>query len=645
MKTILLIIFILFKIQLIHSTCIKYYNFCIQCDNRRDLCDYCIFPVFKPDLEGGCVGSKICMEDYNLCLQCNQDSTLCQKCEEGYIPDNNGGCTLTKNCDVSYHGSCQTCLQNYSLVNDGQPYLECKKLPKEKDPYCKNYDDEGICIECLDNYFLTHGNKKCSNVNYCNIFENEKCTECISGFYLDKKDLNSCKPYNDIFYYCKESEDGEKCSLCRDGFYLSQDNNCTITPHCLESNPNSYYCQKCEDNYHLTSEGSCSITEHCKTIQKPDEGKCYICEKNYYLNTKTGFCLSNQEDNDFKNCEKGSDECESCVIYYHLGEDKKCSKSLNCLESLDGTCVKCSEDFFLTKNNKCIGTNHCIISDDYYRCEECEIGFFYNYTGNECVDDEEFEQKFKNCKNIDYIGENCFECRNNYYLNKTDNKCYLSEENDKLYKCAEIDAQNNCTKCEKNYFLGKLDNKCTSIYGCYKSENVDRCIQCGPDYCLTNGLCNYTSIIGDNEIGYCYKCSETNENGIGCKTCFDGYSLSDDGLCINLDYCEEKEDKECLKCKDDVYNEYGWHLSFCINKQFGCVENYNENCLRCDDIYDMDQCSECSEGYRVEEGECVACTEGCIKCSDDDNCLKCDNGYELVRIEEDQIICEKKELI
>ena len=77
----------------------------------------------------------------------------------------------------------------------------------------------------------------------------------------------------------------------------------------------------------------------------------------------------------------------------------------------------------------------------------------------------------------------------------------------------------------------------------------------------------------------------------------DGYSLSDDGLCINLDYCEEKENKECLKCKDDVYNEYGWHLSFCINKQLGCVENYNENCLRCDDIHDMDQCSECSEGW------------------------------------------------
>ena len=85
---------------------------------------------------------------------------------------------------------------------------------------------------------------------------------------------------------------------------------------------------------------------------------------------------------------------------------------MNCSESLNGTCIKCSEGAFLTKNNKCVETNHCILSDDYYRCEECEISFFYNYTCNECVDDKEFEQKFKICKNIDYIGENCFECRN-----------------------------------------------------------------------------------------------------------------------------------------------------------------------------------------------------------------------------------------
>ena len=647
MKILFQILFFCFKIKFIlNHVCMRYYNFCIQCNEKSNLCDYCFFSVFKPDLEGGCIGAKKCIPEYNLCLECNQDLTLCQKCEEGYSPDNNGGCTFTKNCDVSFRGSCQTCLQNFSLVNDGKPYLECKKLPKEEDrsPYCKKYNEEGICEECLDNYFLTHGNKKCTQIFYCNYLEKEKCIECIPGFYLDKKDNNICKSYNDKFFYCKESEDGEKCSLCREGFYLSQNNKCVITPHCIESKPNTYYCQKCEDNFYLTLEGSCSITEHCKNIISPQLGKCYICEKNYYLNTETGFCKSNQEDNIFKYCEKGSEFCESCIIYYYLGEDNKCSKSKNCSESIDGTCIQCSEGTFLTKNNKCAETDNCILVDDYYKCIECETGFYYNTTSNECINDEDNDEKFKNCKNLDIAGKKCFECRNNYYLNKTDNKCYLSQENEKLIKCAEINEQEMCIKCEKNYYLGNLDNKCSSIYGCYKSENSEKCIECSPNYCLTNGKCNYTEIIPENSVGFCYKCLETNENGKGCKKCFDGFSLSENGFCQNFDYCEEKKDNECLKCKQNYKDEYGFNLSFCINEIFGCVEINNDNCLRCDDIYDLDKCTKCFEGYRVEDGKCVKCKEGCAECTDEKNCGSCLEGYFVKNkenIDNYNVECEK----
>ena len=627
MKIIFQLLFLFFQIKIFQNkNCIKYYNFCIQCNENTDLCDYCLFPVFKPDLSGGCQGIKNCTQKNNFCSECNQDSTLCQNCEAGYFPDNNGGCSLAKNCEVSYRGDCQICKKNYSLVNDGKSYLECKKIPIEVDPYCKKYDDEGICIECIDDYFLTHGNKKCTKVFYCNNLQNDKCTECIPGFYLDKKDNNICKAYNDILYYCKETTDGEKCSLCRDGFFLSKDNRCVVSPNCLESKPKTYLCQECDDGYFLTSGGDCSITDHCKHLLTPDSGKCYICEQNYYVNTKTGMCKSNQEDNKFKYCDKGSDFCESCIIYYHLGEDHKCSKSRNCSESVDAVCMKCDNTTYLTENNKCIGTDHCILSDDYYRCIQCEEGYFYNYTSNGCISDEDYEE-FKNCKNLDYTGENCFECRKNYYLNKTDNKCYLAKEKSNLYKCSEINEKGVCTKCENKYYLGKLDNKCSSIYGCEKSENVNTCLQCNSRYCLTDGRCNYTDMVEEGQNGYCYKCVETNENGKGCKKCFEGYNLLENGFCSNLEYCEDKEDNNCLKCKNDAIDEYGFNLLFCANKNFGCVEISNDICLRCDDIYDFDKCTKCVDGYYSEDGECLKCKEGCGKCTNEDNCGKCLEGY------------------
>ena len=45
---------------------------------------------------------------------------------------------------------------------------------------------------------------------------------------------------------------------------------------------------------------------------------------------------------------------------------------------------------------------------------------------------------------------------------------------------------------------------------------------------------------------------------------------------------------------------------FCLNNYFGCVEIYDENCLECNDIFNLDKCSKCIEGYEInEDGECI----------------------------------------
>ena len=36
------------------------------------------------------------------CKECDINNKLCENCEDGYIPDKNGGCTYTNNCQISY---------------------------------------------------------------------------------------------------------------------------------------------------------------------------------------------------------------------------------------------------------------------------------------------------------------------------------------------------------------------------------------------------------------------------------------------------------------------------------------------------------------------------------------------------------------
>ena len=74
----------------------------------------------------------------------------------------------------------------------------------------------------------------------------------------------------------------------------------------------------------------------------------------------------------------------------------------------------------------------------------------------------------------------------------------------------------------------------------------------------------------------------------------EGYEIGENGYCVDIFRCLEKEEGECLKCTEEK-NEYGY--SYCANKIFGCVEVNDERCIRCDDLLDFYSCTECEEGY------------------------------------------------
>jgi hypothetical protein len=94
----------------------------------------------------------------------------------------------------------------------------------------------------------------------------------------------------------------------------------------------------------------------------------------------------------------------------------------------------------------------------------------------------------------------------------------------------------------------------------------------------------------------------TNEDGTKCEKCVEGYKAGEEGLCINESACEEKnEEGICLKCKEKINDG---DPNYCLNKIFGCLEIKVDNCLRCDKLEKLYECTECKEGYNKTNTGC-----------------------------------------
>ena len=66
-------------------------------------------------------------------------------------------------------------------------------------------------------------------------------------------------------------------------------------------------------------------------------------------------------------------------------------------------------------------------------------------------------------------------------------------------------------------------------------------------------------------------------------------------MCIDNNHCIEEKNNVCKKCgkKDEEY------LDYCLNFDFGCVPTYANNCLECDDILDLNKCTKCIDGFKL----------------------------------------------
>ena len=512
-----------FKIILSEPSCTKGKNFCSLCNPITKLCIQCTYDILIPDQNGGCEKANICNMGKNFCNQCSDEGELCKICDEGYFPDENGGCSYSNNCEISYKGKCFKCKENYIL---NEQINICKSLNSEEFRNCEEISTlNGTCKKCLNGYYLTSEDNRCTKTGNCSESIYEKCIKCQKGYYLDMKE-EKCKEQKENLMYCKEVLDGINCNVCEDNYYFDQEGKCVNTNYC-EKKGSSVSCSQCITGYFLSSfDYTCTNTENCYTGIN-SQGICNKCKYGYYIDFKDGKCRSNQEENDYKNCVIADGKCIECSLNYYLGEDFKCTNILYCAESINGTCIECKENYYLGMDNKCSKFENCIYSDDF-GCLECKNGFYFDKKSRKC---KIWDEYFEGCK-YGYEDKSCERCKDDYYLNKTDNLCYNNSLNNSFYKCAMTDDYGNqCKSCIENYYLGYKYHRCSKINGCVLQENDSKCLECNSFNCLDvkTGLCEDNNNKGVKKY---YKCKKTNEEGTACGECLEGLILDNDGFCV-----------------------------------------------------------------------------------------------------------------
>ena len=601
MSFFIFLFFQLISIFISAPSCKDNTNFCSHCNYVTNLCAICQIPeILIPDENGKCIGAKKCFSGKNYCLECDEDGNSCKNCEINYYKDENGGCTYSEGCEISFKGECLKCKENYVLIGKEKEFRFCKSISIDNYKNCKEINYEtGFCKTCEEGYNLTSGDYRCIKIENCkeSIFGN--CILCNQGYYYNKKE-DKCifKPVN--FTYCKQSLDGKNCEICNDGYYLDENGICIDSDFCSESE--FFKCKKCKKGYYLSNNNICTNTDNCYSANR-FTFICENCQREFCLDTIDYKCKSNLDNGPFKFCEKsGKNTCLVCEIGYYLGEDLQCTNTLNCAESENGICTVCSKNYTLGLDNICTNVEKCIYAINGY-CTECQDGYYYNKLNNTCL---EMKDQFLNCKHTCDLEENkCCECKNNYYLFTNDSLCYENTKDEKFFKCAVVDFQEKCEKCVEGYFLGVEDYKCSKVENCKKVGKENICLECDKYFCLDvkKQECVDNDYLRDitNDKKY-ISCNRTNKEGTACEKCINGYKLNEDGFCVDIDYCEEEKDGKCTKCKDiQSLNDY----QFCANEIFGCLEIAENNCLRCDNLENLYECTECKEGYEKTSSGCI----------------------------------------
>ena len=445
--------------------------------------------------------NKACYAVKNLpnCFRAQIGGSSCSTCEKKYYFDTNKSiCTLgtIQNClDYSDEHNCYNCEEGYFTTNIygnktvcfSDSDLNCIKLDK-----VKSLQGDLKCLVCKKDYFPIEDNslgsfplKQCMKIpviDKCIKYSKEatilesslECIECVAEYYVDET-IKSCVERSFNVLNCEKLNLNEdNCKTCNKGYYLTPaKTSCKInpsgTPGCITFS-DAKTCSECGVDKYLKNEKCLAVPKenfilNCKYYKNALE--CRGCNKNYYLNKNK--C----EQSLATNCLtfETNMKCKTCQDHYGLSQSEEIISCIqlvvpNCEKPDENSmgptfhCKKCSKNYYLTQDKKCLEIENKINFCEYYgkdkKCSSCSVGYILSDKKDKCIALNFLEnEKDLNC-NIYHHSYGCTSCQQGYFKNSTD-LCEECKQNNAWSGCYHCDPNDNskCLACETGWIHTK----------------------------------------------------------------------------------------------------------------------------------------------------------------------------------------------
>ena len=632
----------------------------------------------------GCIPNSSIATEYPL-LQCDPNGQCASamsgnvkrykliSCNQGYEMDSTGmacvpiceGYTTTE-CNFYTQYISETCSRdaNYHKCADRTVTEGC-------DNYKTNADE---CTSCTDKYKLVNGvcEQKCKGFTQVPCENN---TQYISEICADNSNYHKCatRTNKNCAVYVTDKDECSACNaefILKDGACVAQCEGYTLD----DCTSDQYISAKCHENplYHQCKDRT--VTEGCMQYET-EADRCVSCYPGYRFNNGkcdqicigytnkscqnrtqyiSGYCA---DDNNFHICtdrtntegcadyEVDKDLCTACYGGYNL-ENGKCisvcpgytQKPCDTLEYKGENCTN-DPSFHLCKARK--NTNACADFDpNEDKCTSCVDGYFVNngicqlicpgYTKADCPISLEYEDEYcakdsryhtctprKNkvgCVEYEKTSDNCTVCNGTSstpVAGKCECKGYVTEECDKdtQYVSAVCPTAAGYHVCSQREYI---DENCKKY-----DPNADKCLVCNDEYKVVDGYCSHVC------VGYTKEACENDLYYIG-ETCEDDASYHKCEPRENTMYCSKyfPTKDECTDCKDGYKVENGSCVKICpgFTKE-ACGNGMHQSDEVCDD-------PEGGDYHKCERDPDAVVIPGCKEyTSDNTKCKICEDWY------------------
>ena len=450
------------------GSCVDYCEFYHGMDYYEKTCTICK-DIFQISYDRKCLKSVpshtfLLVSEYNVFEDC---SSSCENCED--YPSN---CLASPQCPYNYgiynqeciictseglykYQNSEECIQRPGgtiIIDDYYNIIEDIEI-KDHCIVSKIENNQAICIECEDSYFLYEDNSctdSCGNLFYQDSTL-KKCINCYTEYHKYKKEnINECVDL--------PTDHGSFIVDSRYGIFAECYSTCASCV--MEGSSTQQNCQTCVD-------GSTPINSNCETPCKEP------------LALYNGQCINCHE----KGLYKMKGDGKSCIpfpgdgftdVNYSYGIVEQCySRCASCGEvgnDDDNKCGSCKEGYYLQESNCVYSCDINYVTDETKKkCINCWRENKYKIEGvNECIDSEIdgyyltdyyfgiLSKCDPNCKLCVNTKTNCIGCETGQYI--YDATC--------VFKCPEKYGINDkwCSNCKKERMIKYQDkDECENI--------------------------------------------------------------------------------------------------------------------------------------------------------------------------------------